>query len=340
MTLFSALWMCRRWFLHAPSLIPPYRDIRFRGAGDVPIFGRVALPRAVSQTTPNPVRGTIVGTYGITGTLDNQWFLKLLGRKAFLQGYGVVVFDWRAHGKTAEWSPTLTSDGLFEGEDMVRIAAQAKALGCPPPFWFTGYSLGGQLALWALKRAQDSQLCAEVGLDRDDVGGAAVICPNLDAYRSLTYLVKHPWGRHLERAIAQELQRMAWRLHELHPGEFDPERIAQARTIWDFDQALVIPRLGFPSVEAYYEASKPLGFLSQLHKPTLILYAADDPLFDPVLVPELQAMGAANPSLQVMVTRYGGHVGYISSRSTQAQWADPDLWWAWNRILHWCNHQG
>jgi len=49
--------------------------------------------------------------------------LRILGRKAFAQGYAVVLFDWRAHGKTALLSPSLTSDGLYEGEDFVRIAA-------------------------------------------------------------------------------------------------------------------------------------------------------------------------------------------------------------------------
>ncbi len=77
---------------------------------------------------------------GFTGVLDNQWFLRLLGRKAFARGYAVVLFDWRAHGKTAELSPTLTSDGLYEREDFVRIAA-AKAMGCPP-------HSGLQASLW------------------------------------------------------------------------------------------------------------------------------------------------------------------------------------------------
>src|SRR3712207_8404941 len=48
--------------------------------------------------------------------------------------YTTLFRSWRAHGKTAELSPTLTSDGLYEGEDFVRIAAQAKAMGCPAPF--------------------------------------------------------------------------------------------------------------------------------------------------------------------------------------------------------------
>ncbi|HAC66264.1 MAG TPA: esterase, partial [Cyanothece sp. UBA12306] len=139
MTAYSGLRAGRHWEKTISEPEPPYQEKIFMGAGGVPIFGLVAIPE-------HP-RGTIVGTYGIVGDLDNQWFLRLLGRKAFSRGYGVVLFDWRAHGKTAELSPALTSDGLYEGADFICIAAGSKKMGCQAPFWFTGYSLGGQLAL-------------------------------------------------------------------------------------------------------------------------------------------------------------------------------------------------
>jgi predicted alpha/beta-fold hydrolase len=75
--------------------------------------------------------------------------------------------------------------------------------------------------------------------------------------------------------------------------------------------------------------------MPSLHKPTLILYAADDPMFDPVLVPELEKIATENPAIQLMVTKYGGHVGYVSSKKCQHQYGDLDRWWAWNRVLEW-----
>jgi len=82
MTVYTALWLV------VTGKVPlktrrPYKETIFIGAGGVPIFGWVAIPE-------NP-RSTIVGTYGITGCLDNQWFLRILGRKAFAQGYAVVL---------------------------------------------------------------------------------------------------------------------------------------------------------------------------------------------------------------------------------------------------------
>lgn len=330
MTLYTALRAGREWEKTTVDPEPSYRETTFTGAGEVPIYGWVAIP--------DRPHGTIVGTYGITGDLENQWFLRLLGRKAFAQGYAVVLFDWRAHGKTAQLSSTLTSDGLYEGEDFVYIAAQAKAMGCPAPFWFTGYSLGGQLALWAVKASQEllSGKSQELGLQEREIGGAAVICPSLDSNRSLSYLVKHPLGKYLEQAIARELKRLAWRVYHTHPEAIDPAAIERANSIWGFDNELVIGRLGFPSVEAYYDASSALHLLPHLKKPTLILYAADDPLFDPSIVPELQAASDRNPDITLVLTQYGGHVGYISSQECQRQTGDPDPWWAWNRILEWC----
>lgn len=328
MTLYTAFGAKRRWKRTIKEPEPLYLSKIFTGAQEVPIFGLVAIP-------VNP-KGTIIGTYGITGTVESQWMLQILGRKAFARGYAVVLFDWRGHGKTGQLSPTLMSDGLYEGQDFIEIAAQAKQMGCPPPFWFTGYSLGGQLALWAIKEADAiAQNCKKLAIKSSDIGGGAVICPNLDSERTLSYLVEHIWGKYLERAITKELKQLAWELYQYHPQVIEPAAIATVNSIRALDQEFVIKRLGFSCVEDYYAASSPLPFLKHLKKPTLILYAADDPLFAPSIIPDLQSACQGNPMINLVITRYGGHVGYISSSACQRLIKDPDPWWAWNRVLEW-----
>jgi predicted alpha/beta-fold hydrolase len=325
MTMHAALRAGRTWERYTVEPEPIDQEHIFSGANDVPIYGRVSIPK-------NP-RGTIVATYGITGTLDNQWFLKALRRKAYAQGWAVVLFDWRAHGQTALLSPQLTSDGIYEGEDFLQIAAQAKVLGCPAPMWLSGYSLGGQLALWGIKQAP--VLSASIGLDSQDIAGGFVICPSLESDRSLTYLVNHPIKSILENRIAKELKKLAWQLQAAHPQDFDPAAIDRANSIEGFDRELVIPRLGFATVKDYYLATSPLYFLDKLTLPTLIIYAADDPLFNPSLVSELASIAKQQPAIDLMLTKQGGHVGYISSTACQQQYLDADPWWAWNRALEW-----
>ena len=323
MTLYTAFRSSKVWSETLVETEPIYKQVVFR-EGEVPLFAWVAIP-------PNP-QGTVIGTYGITGTLDNQWFLRILGRKAYQQNYAVILFDWRAHGESAKLSASLTSDGINEGKDFVSIAAESKAIGCPAPFWFTGYSLGGQLALWGIYYGQTLSVN---GLEPEEIAGGAVICPNLDSNRSLPYLESHPTGRLIEKAIAKELKKLALKIHDYHPQDLDLAAIERANTIRGFDRELVISRLGFNSVAEYYTASSPWQILPKIDKPTLILYAADDPMFAPEIVPQLETICEENSALDLVLTKHGGHVGYISSLNCQQQNGDRDCWWAWNRILEW-----
>lgn len=326
MTIYVALRSSQNWTETIAESEPEYHKVVFT-QGEVPLAGQIAVPE-------NP-KGTVVATYGITGTIENQWFLRILARKAYAQNYAVVLFDWRAHGESAKLSPVLTSDGINEGKDFVSIAGESKAWGCPAPFWFTGYSLGGQLALWGIYY---SQFLTTPSLESSDVAGGAVICPNLDSNLSLPYLMKHPTGKYVEQAIAKELKKLALKIHSYHPADIELEAIDRANTIWGFDRELVIPRLGFDSVEEYFTASSPFRILPKIDKPTLILYAGDDPLFSPQVIPKLKTVCRHNDALELTLTEAGGHVGYISSSDCQQAYGDRDCWWSWNRILDWWNH--
>ncbi len=79
--------------------------------------------------------------------------------------------------------------------------------------------------------------------------------------------------------------------------------------------------------------------VASLAKPTLIIYAADDLMFDPAIVPDCRRCDR-NSAIDLVLTRYGGHVGYLSSQAGQHQAGDPDPWWAWNRVLDWCEQRG
>nr|MBX2866103.1 esterase [Leptolyngbyaceae cyanobacterium MAG.088] len=74
MTLYAGLWADRNWQNTLIEPEPVYQETVFTGAQGVPIFGRVAIP-------PD-AKGTIIGTYGITGDLENQWFRQIMGRNA------------------------------------------------------------------------------------------------------------------------------------------------------------------------------------------------------------------------------------------------------------------
>jgi len=109
------------------------------------------------------------------------------------------------------------------------------------------------------------------------------------------------------------------------------ERINSIRT---FDQYMVIDYYGFPSVSEYYQKTSGLYLLDALALPYLIVYAEDDPLFDPQIIPELKQRTESNPNACLILTKQGGHVSHISTPTAQ-----EDEFWGLNRLLEFCETQ-
>jgi uncharacterized protein len=99
----------------------------------------------------------------------------------------------------------------------------------------------------------------------------------------------------------------------------DLERVARSRTFWDFDDAATGPLHGFAGAEDYYARSSSLNFLSRIETPTLCLSAQDDP-FLPVSALERAGI-TASPRVTFLVTREGGHIGFVSSAGSR-YWAE------------------
>jgi len=336
MTLHTAWWMKSRW-LDRTNEAATYREVAVTGADGIRLAGWLSECDATT-------RGTIVATYGITGRLENQWYLQCFARHARDRGYAVLLLDWRTHGKSVEFSPSLTSDGIYEGRDFLAAAQWLKDRGYPSPFFFSGYSLGGQLALWAAKYGSElaSGPIASTDRDdrpgtltRDDLGGVAALVPSLQSNRSLCYLESHAIGRYIDRRIATNIREFVRSIHARHPDRIDLSKLDDILTIRDYDREYAIGPLGFETVEDYFAASSPLPFLPHLTLPTQIIYAVNDPMFDPTLVDDLRAACAGNPAIALHLTARGGHVAHRASASCQRRYGDPDPWWAMHRTLDW-----
>ena len=332
MTLHAIWWTGARWLETADDR-PQYRSVAVPAADSIHLHGWLSP----IDETKSP-RGTIVATYGITGHLEDQWYLRQFGRRARDRGYAVLLLDWRAHGKSAEHSPVFTSDGIHEGRDFLHAADWLKTQGYPAPFFFCGYSLGGQLALWAARYGSQWDDCYH-HLQLSDLGGVSALVPSLHSTRSLKFLASHDTGRRIDRSITQNIHHLVRNIHRYHPDEVDLSLLDRVRTIWDYDREYSIPRLGFATVEDYFDASSPLPFLPELTLPTQIIYAINDPMFDPTLVGDLRDACADNPAIDLMLTQYGGHVAHRSNRACQQSYGDPDCWWAMHRSLDWIDRQ-
>jgi uncharacterized protein len=304
------------WLSHLPLI--PWKEQVFTGADGVPIWGM--------WSCPSNAKATLIITYGITGQARTAWYAHILARKAYNQGWAVLIYDWRGHGKTAELSPVPSSDGWREGEDQLKMAAELVIMGCPNSVALAGLSLGGQLTLWGLKTAVEKK-CSLIKC-------GAVLCPNLESNRSLEYLLSSPAGRAIEQTLANQLRKEALQRLERFPNAVKPDAVKRVNSIRTFDQYMVIDYYGFSSVSEYYQKTSSLYLLDDLDLPYLVVYAEDDPLFDPQLIPELRQKTEGNPYANLILTAQGGHIAHIGIPT-----AEEDEFWGLNRLLEFCKHQ-
>ncbi len=169
------------------------------------------------------------------------------------------------------------------------------------PLGAIGFSLGGNALLKYL---------GEEG-DASPVRAAAAVSVPYDLSAGADLLDRSLMGRFYTRTFLKTLVAKAEAKQALlAASDIDLARIRAARTFREFDDAATAPLHGFTGAEDYYRRSSSAAFLAGIRVPTLLLQADDDPFLPPDHFPR-EAI-RANPWLHAVLTRGGGHVGFIA----------------------------
>lgn len=301
------------WLSHLPQV--PWQEQIFTGAEGVPLWG--------IWSCPPDAKGTLIFNTGINGIVSNEWYANLLGHKAYQHHFAILLYDWRGHGKTTPLSPVPHSYGWREGQDQVHLAEQLIALGCPTPVILTGMSMGGQLALWGLKAAMATRCSL--------ICGASTLSTHLESKLSLAHLQTSSAGQKFEQSFTRKFRAEAEKRIAHFSRSLKPGALERMTSVSECDREMVIDYYGFQSVEDYYHQTSALYFLDQLTLPYLIIYAQDDPLFDPQIIPQMKQRMAQNSNAHLILTEKGGHISHINKLNPS-----EDRFWGMNRLLDFC----
>ncbi|MEO5510211.1 MAG: alpha/beta fold hydrolase [Longimicrobiales bacterium] len=174
-----------------------------------------------------------------------------------------------------------------------------------------GFSLGGNALL---------KFLGEEGAAAPFAAAVAVSVP-YDLSAGADALDSSFMGRLYTRAFVKSLLAKAETKRVQLDGVCDIERIRNATSFRDFDDAATAPLHGFDGAEDYYARSSSAGFITSIRVPVLLLHAADDPFLPPSAFP--RAAIAANPMVTAVVTPKGGHVGFIEGSPWRPRfWAE------------------
>lgn len=125
--------------------------------------------------------------------------------------------------------------------------------------------------------------------------------------------LEHGVGKYYARSFMKSLNEKARGLLERYPDlatVVDLVRARRARSFYEYDDAVTAPLHGFAGADDYYARSSSLAYLDRITVPTLLISAEDDPFLPRAVLDQVRRV--ASPAVQLVVTKRGGHVGFIA----------------------------
>ena len=278
---------------------PAFRDLH-RTEADVQVL-------ALRHEPAGEVRGELIVLHGLEGSHESG-YMKSMAQAGLVRGLRVHRLNMRTCGGTEGLAPTLYHAGLTG--DLLRIVEGLHAAG-KGPIYLMGYSLGANVVL---------KLAGELGLRAAELGVRGVVsvsapldlmacCLRMQEGRNFIYSNKF-----IDRLKARYRRRAVE-----FPDRFPLDGLDGVKSVLAFDDKFTATSFGFGDAANYYATQSCQGFLSGIAVPGLLIQSEDDPLI-PAWVYE-KAAPEQNPKLKLVLTRHGGHVGFLA-RSGPRFWAE------------------
>ncbi len=284
----------------AAPLIAAQREILLDCGAGVRLQCFRSTPRAGSAIP-------VVLLHGWEGSAESLYVLSL-GQQLLERGFDVLRLNLRDHGDTHHLNRDLFHSCLLPEVVGAMRAVQA-ALG-GEPLRLVGFSLGGNFMLRVGAQARTAGL---------DIARIVAVSPVLDPGDTLRALESgfaaypHYFVRKWWRSLLKK--QAAW------PAHYDFKELRRVRDLRRLTAELIRRFTDFGSLEAYLDGYSITGrALLGLHAPTTLITSIDDPI---IPVGGLERL-ARPPSLRVVVTRFGGHCGFLD-RLTGPTWVEQRI---------------
>ena len=231
--------------------------------------------------------------HGWEGNSEAIYILSL-GQQLFAAGFDVVRLNLRDHGDTHHLNRELFHSCRLP--EVLGAIRRLQEIFAGRPLHLIGFSLGGNFMLRVAARS-DAQL---------EIARVIAVSPVLDPAATLAALENgfRPYHSYFVKKWLASLfkKQAAW------PGEYDFTDFARTPQLRLLTQELVGRYTEFASLDEYLNGYSITGReLARLAVPSSIIIALDDPI---IPIEGLKRL-APTPALEVIVTRHGGHCGFL-----------------------------
>jgi predicted alpha/beta-fold hydrolase len=250
---------------------------------------------------PGASRGLAVLLHGWEGSVNSNYVLAN-GARLYDEGFDVFRLNFRDHGDTHHLNHEIFHSCRI-AEVVNSLSDLQRRLGARR-WYLAGYSLGGNFSLRVALRA------GEAGLN---IGQVVAVNPVIDPAAAM-HAMEHGL-RFYERYFERKWSRSLRIKQQCFPELYGEDSWYNIRGLRERTHYLATRHAGFASADEYFEGYSIAGDrLLALRVPSTILTSADDPV---VPVADFEAL-PHNPVLELIITRYGGHCGFLKNWKMQS----------------------
>lgn len=285
------------------------------------LFRHVSLPepRVVSLETPDDdflvldwyrqgASRLAILCHGLEGH-SRRPYIRGMARALLREGWDVLAWNYRSCGGPMNRQLRFYHSGATE--DLAWVVDHVLEAYSYQQVTLVGFSMGGNLVLVYLGQ-QGTRI------DRRLIGAATFSVPS-DLAGSAERLAQPGNRIYMNRFLKELGEKMAAKA-ALFPGQISVDGYGDIRSFREFDDRYTAPLHGFRDAEDYWTSCSANRFISDIAVPALIVNARDDPFLSEGCYP-LERV-SRNPELRLEITRWGGHVGFVSSQEGGNYWSE------------------
>lgn len=233
--------------------------------------------------------------HGLEGSTQSH-YAQTFAAVAQQRGWAYSVPHFRGCGGELNRGPRAYHSGDFE--EIGWILQRLRALS-PAPLLVVGVSLGGNALLRWVQEAGDSAAATAACV-------AAISSP-IDLAAAGT-AIDQGWNWLVySRMFLATMKPKALAKWQQHPGLFDREKLAAARTLYEFDNVFTAPLHGYKDTPDYWARASAKPHLARIRIPALVLNARNDPFVPAASLPGTAEVGRC---VTLWQPEQGGHVGF------------------------------
>ena len=256
----------------------------------------------------------VIVLHGLVGCHGSPSVVRLATK---LQRHGIrtVRVDMRGFGDSTYISRSHLNGGCSPDlESVIEFMHQISPLSA---ISVIGFSIGGNIVLKTAGEWGD--------VPPRHVDSVVAVSPPVDLSRTMWNLTRfgnRMYERYFMRRLSEQLSLRRRKVRGLIDNGLNPLPDKMVH----FDDEFTAPIWGYSGAREYYEQCSSIRVVKDITVPTIVLTSRDDPVIPIDMLRECER----SPQVEVVETRTGGHLGFISRGRR-----DPDRYWMDWRISQW-----